>query len=73
MTKTYIIKYKVVTKFVIGEGTMKVHKCLDGIHAKAKLERYLSDRKVGFERLIVISCEEDVMSMFDGMFRDIFK
>ena len=75
--KSYLIAYAVEdgNGNIIKDGTFKVKRKLDKIHAQVSLEEYLRKKHGSFGKLIVHSCveEEDLDSMFGGIFSDIFK
>jgi len=68
--KTYNIKYEIHLNdgSVIRDKEIKVKRCEMGVEAQCKLEKYLKKKYDNFKKLIVHSCNEDVMSMFDNMF-----
>ena len=68
--KTYIVKYEIHLNdgSVIRDKEMKVKRCSMSVEAQCKLEKYLKKKYDKFKRLVVNSCEEDIMSMFDDMF-----
>jgi len=67
--KTYFIEY--IVYFIDGNNkklAIKVKNCDGDLHAKVKLERYLQKKYIDFERLEVIKCNRDVMSIFGDIF-----
>lgn len=78
MAKTYTLKYKVygIDNVAIKSGKMKVKNCDNELHAKLKLDKYLSKKIEGFGHLIIDSCEQyefkDIFDIFDNML-DIIK
>ena len=80
MKKTYLINFEIV--FVNGEKESrkcKMKNSESSIHAQIKLENHLKATISNFKQLVVISCQEDLMSSIFGnntsmndMFGDIF-
>ena len=68
--KTYNIKYEIhlTDGSIIGDKEMNVKKCIFAFEAQCKLEKFLKKKYQNFKRLIVHSCNEDVMSMFNDLF-----
>lgn len=68
--KTFNIKYEIHLKDgnVIKDKEINVKKCEFGVEAQYKLENYLKKKYPNFKKIVVISCKEDVMSIFDDMF-----
>jgi hypothetical protein len=68
--ETYNIKYEIhlTDGSAIRDKEMNVKNCTNGVGAQVKLENLLKKKYSNFKQLIVHSCKEDVMSMFNGMF-----
>jgi hypothetical protein len=68
--KTYNIKYEIHLNdgSVIRDKEIKVKRCTISIEAQCKLEKYLKKKNDKFKKLVVHSCKEDIMSMFDDIF-----
>lgn len=70
--KTFLIKYEI--RFKDGSGLTgketKAKNCINGVHAQVELEKYLKKRYSNFDKLIVHSCKEDVISALFGDFLD---
>lgn len=64
--ETYIIKYGMYfTDQSYQSGTMKVKNCFSDLQAKIKLEKYLARKHPMFDRMVVYSCNKDVLGFFD--------
>lgn len=42
---------------------------MSDLHAKVKLEDYLKRKHKDFEKLVVVSCTEDIFSIFGDIFK----
>lgn len=79
MSRKYVIKYEIHLEngSIIKDKEIKVDCCESNVGAQIKLEKYLIKKYTQFKQLVVHSCSEDVMSMFDDIlggkgFRNIF-
>jgi hypothetical protein len=71
--KTFIIKYEIIlVNSVIKNKEIKVYHCFNSVGAQCKLEKYLQKNHEDFKQLIVHSCKEDIMGIFDDMFNNLF-
>lgn len=71
----YIISYTTYDSIgrVLKSGNMKVKNKDSELSAKVALDRFLSSKEPKMSRMIVWSCERDVMDAFGGLLGDIFK
>ena len=69
---TYKITFTVYNKDnkIIKQGTMKVHNSTSEFHAKVRLDKYLSTRTSGYNRLVITACnpDNDINSIFGDIF-----
>lgn len=68
--EAFIIEYKIN---FIGlkkpeNHTTKVKNCMGELHAKIKLEDWLKKKHFDFQKLEVIKCEKDILSIFEDLF-----
>ena len=69
--KTYSIDYIIHLKGKSQEShTIKVKNSMSDLHAKIKLEDYLKRKHKDFEKLVVVSCTEDIFSIFGDIFKN---
>lgn len=69
--KTYLIDYILHLKGKPQEShTIKVKNSMSDLHAKVKLEDYLKRKHKDFEKLVVVSCTEDIFSIFSNAFKN---
>ena len=68
--KIFLIEYKILSKTgsVIKEGKFKVKNKPNKFVAQTSFEDFMKRKHPTMERLIIISCTEDIMSMFGDMF-----
>ena len=71
--KTYNVKYEIelTNDKIIHSKEINVKNCENGVHAQIKLEGYLKKKYSNFKKMVVHSCNEDVMSAFNEMFGNI--
>jgi len=68
--KTYLIHFKIINlDNSITEKKCKIHKSLTGVEAQCKLEKYLKSTMPTFQKLIVISCVEEVKNPFEDLLK----
>lgn len=70
--KTYSIDYIIhFTSKPQESHTIKVKNSMSDLHAKVKLEDYLKRKHKDFEKLVVVSCTEDIFSIFGDIFNKV--
>jgi len=70
MKTAYLIKYSAfdLNNKLIESKSIKVKNKDTEFIAKVELERYLQRKLFGFNRLIIHSCEADLMASFESIF-----
>lgn len=68
--KTFLIKYDIILKDGpnIFNKEIKIKNCMNAVHSQIRLEEYLKRKYINFKKLIVHSCKDDVLSIFEDMF-----
>lgn len=68
--RTYIIEYRVYLKNgdTYHPPKMKIKNCDTELHAKIRLEGFIEQKYDGYKRMEIMSCTEDVMSVFGNLF-----
>jgi hypothetical protein len=68
--KKYIIKYTIelVDALPLTNKEIKISNCMNDLHAKIRLEKYLEKKYINFKKLIVHTCKEDYLNSFGNMF-----
>ena len=72
--KTYIINYRIhTTSGTYHPNPEKVKDCMNELFAKLKLEKIVQPKYVGYVRMEVISCKEDIFGLFGDIFGNVKK
>ena len=68
--KTFIIQYQVADKSgaIIQEGKIRAKNKISPFAAKCGLEDYLKKKHRNMEKLVVLSCKEEIFNSFKDIF-----